>query len=61
VAIDCQIDWKIELKSWDRFRIPLPFSRVYLSTAPAIRVPPEADEAEMAALGQQLAEALGGD
>jgi lysophospholipid acyltransferase (LPLAT)-like uncharacterized protein len=61
VAIDCQIKWKIELKSWDRFRIPLPFSRVYLSTAPAIDVPAGAGEEELAALGQQLAEALGGD
>jgi len=61
VAIDCRIDWKIELRSWDRFRIPLPFSRVYLSTAPPIHVPPEAGEEEMAALGQQLTEALGGD
>jgi len=61
VAIDCQIAWKIELKSWDRFRIPLPFSRVYLSTAPPIHVPPEASDEEMAALEQQLKEALGGD
>jgi 3-deoxy-D-manno-octulosonic-acid transferase len=61
VAIDCRIEWKIELKSWDRFRIPLLFSRVYLSTAPPIHVPPEAGEAEMEALAQQLAEALGGD
>jgi lysophospholipid acyltransferase (LPLAT)-like uncharacterized protein len=61
VAIDCQIKWKIELKSWDRFRIPLPFSRVYLSTAPPIDVPTDAGEEQFAALGQQLAEALGGD
>jgi lysophospholipid acyltransferase (LPLAT)-like uncharacterized protein len=61
VAIDCQLSWKIELKSWDRFHIPLPFSRVYLSTAPPIHVAPEAGEEEMAALGQQLKEALGGD
>jgi lysophospholipid acyltransferase (LPLAT)-like uncharacterized protein len=61
VAIDCQIAWRIELKSWDRFRIPLPFSRVYLSTAPPIHVPAEASDEEMAALEQQLKEALGGD
>jgi lysophospholipid acyltransferase (LPLAT)-like uncharacterized protein len=61
VAIDCEIKWKIELKSWDRFRIPLPFSRVYLRTAPPIYVPADAGEEQFAALGQQLAEALGGD
>lgn len=61
VAIDCEIKWKIELKSWDRFRIPLPFSSVYLSTAPPIHVPADANDEQLAALGQQLAEALGGD
>ena len=59
VAIDNQIKWKFELKSWDRFQIPLPFSRCYLSTSPPIHVPPDATEEQLAALGQQLAEALG--
>ncbi len=61
VAIDCRLQWKWELKSWDKFRIPIPFSRCHLSTAPPIHVPPEATEAELEILATKVAEALGGD
>ena len=61
VAIDCQLQWKWELKSWDKFRIPIPFSRCHLSTAPPIYVPADANEEEMAAIAQRVGEALGGD
>jgi lysophospholipid acyltransferase (LPLAT)-like uncharacterized protein len=61
VAIDCQLEWKWELKSWDKFRIPIPFSRCHLRTAPPIHVPPDATDAELEAIGKQVAEALGGD
>jgi lysophospholipid acyltransferase (LPLAT)-like uncharacterized protein len=59
VAIDAQLGWKLELKSWDRFQIPLPFSRCHLVTSRLIHVPADAGEEELAAYGQQLAEALG--
>jgi lysophospholipid acyltransferase (LPLAT)-like uncharacterized protein len=61
VAIDCRLEWKIVLKSWDGFRIPLPFSRCHLSTAPPIYVPAEATESELASISARVAEALGGD
>jgi lysophospholipid acyltransferase (LPLAT)-like uncharacterized protein len=59
VAVDIQLSWKIELKSWDKFQIPLPFSRCRLVLSEPIQVPPEADEEELAAIGRKLAEALG--
>ena len=59
VAIDNRIAWKIELKSWDKFQIPLPFSRCHLSTAEMIRVPAEASETELAELALRLERALG--
>ncbi len=59
VAIDNRIAWKIELKSWDKFQIPLPFSRCHLSTAEMIRVPAEASEEELAEIGRRLERALG--
>ena len=58
-AIDAQLTWKFELKSWDHFQIPVPFSRCHLVVAPLIRVPAEAVDAELAAYGQQVTEALG--
>ena len=33
--------WKIELPTWDRFVIPLPFSRVEFDLGPALRFPPD--------------------
>ncbi|MBD3272840.1 DUF374 domain-containing protein [Candidatus Dependentiae bacterium] len=28
IFIDCKTDWAITFKSWDRFKIPLPFSKI---------------------------------
>jgi lysophospholipid acyltransferase (LPLAT)-like uncharacterized protein len=46
--------WKIEVKSWDRFQIPLPFSRCEVNIGKPIRVPTEASDAQREALRQQL-------
>jgi lysophospholipid acyltransferase (LPLAT)-like uncharacterized protein len=59
VAIDLQLGWKIELKSWDKFQIPVPFSRCRVVLSEPIVVSPEAGEEELVALGSRLAEALG--
>jgi lysophospholipid acyltransferase (LPLAT)-like uncharacterized protein len=59
VAIDNRIDWKIELKSWDKFQMPLPFSRCHLKLTEPIHVPPEATEEELAEIKRRLEEALG--
>jgi lysophospholipid acyltransferase (LPLAT)-like uncharacterized protein len=46
--------WKIQAKSWDRFQIPLPFSRCDMVIGKAIRVPREANDAERETLRQEL-------
>ena len=61
VAVTTHVPWKRVLKSWDRFQVPLPFSRCELVSAEPIFVPSEATEAELAELGARLAESLGGD
>ena len=61
VAVTYELKWKWELRSWDRFHVPLPFSICRLRTGEAIRVPESAREAELAAIEDRLKSALGGD
>ncbi len=44
VPVSYRLDWKHTLKSWDRFMIPLPFSRCTVRCGPPVTVPREADE-----------------
>lgn len=46
--------WRIRLKSWDRFQIPLPFSRCEMILEKPIRVPREASDAERETLRKKL-------
>jgi hypothetical protein len=46
--------WKIRLKSWDCFQIPLPFSRCEMNAATPIFVPRNATDAEREKLRRQL-------
>jgi len=46
IPVTCNTRWKLGLKSWDRFQIPLPFSRCELILNEPIFVHREADEAE---------------
>jgi hypothetical protein len=50
--------WRIRLKTWDRFLIPLPFGRVDFKVGEALSVPRGASEAEMETLRQTLEERL---
>jgi lysophospholipid acyltransferase (LPLAT)-like uncharacterized protein len=50
--------WKVRPKSWDRFQIPLPFSRCEMLLGQPVRVPREASDAEREALRQQLERTL---
>ena len=50
--------WKIRLKSWDRFQIPLPFSRCEMIFEKPIRVPHSATNEEREALRLELQNAL---
>ena len=37
------VKWKVSLRSWDGFQIPLPFSRVTITFGEPMQVPPEHD------------------
>ncbi|MCF7972623.1 MAG: lysophospholipid acyltransferase family protein [Phycisphaerae bacterium] len=49
---------KITLKSWDRFIIPLPFSRVHLAFGEPIKVPLESTKKEIEVIRQGLEDCL---
>jgi hypothetical protein len=44
VPVGCNSSRYIEINSWDRTRLPLPFSRVIYKAGPPILVPADADE-----------------
>ena len=54
VPVSYSVNWKIRAKSWDRFQIPLPFSRCEMIYEKPIYVPREATEAEREQLRLQL-------
>jgi lysophospholipid acyltransferase (LPLAT)-like uncharacterized protein len=45
VPMSYHLGWKIRAKSWDRFQIPLPFSRCEVTIGKILRVPRETDAA----------------
>lgn len=49
---------KIELSSWDKFQIPMPFSRCILSLGKPIHVPREATDAQREEIRKQLEQVL---
>lgn len=58
VPVSYHLKWKIRLRSWDRFQIPLPFARLDVATGKLIRVPREASEVERETLRQELERVL---
>jgi lysophospholipid acyltransferase (LPLAT)-like uncharacterized protein len=52
------LSWKIRPKTWDRFQIPLPFSRCEMILVEPIHVPSEASDSEREALRQHLEQVL---
>jgi lysophospholipid acyltransferase (LPLAT)-like uncharacterized protein len=48
------LNWKIQVNSWDKFQIPLPFARCDLMVGEPIRVPRDASDAEREALRREL-------
>jgi lysophospholipid acyltransferase (LPLAT)-like uncharacterized protein len=54
VPYSCQLAWKIRVNSWDRFEIPLPFSRCEMTFGEPIHIPREATDAERAQLRERL-------
>ena len=49
---------KFRARSWDRFQIPLPFSRCEMNVAAPVRVPREASDADRDVLRNELERAL---
>ena len=60
VPFSYSLKWKIRVKSWDRFQIPLPFSRCDMVFGKAIRVPRDATDAQREALRQELERTMRG-
>ncbi len=54
VPVSCELSWRIRLRSWDNFLIPLPFSRCTITVGHPIHVPREADDAQREALRSEL-------
>ncbi len=58
VPVSYNLQWKIRLKSWDRFQIPLPFSKCEMNVDIPIPVPREASDEQRAELRQRLEDSL---
>jgi lysophospholipid acyltransferase (LPLAT)-like uncharacterized protein len=58
LPVSYHLRWKIRLKSWDRFQIPLPFTKCLMHLTPPIYVPREASDAEREELRQQVEQRL---
>ena len=54
VPASYHLNWKIRLKSWDRFQVPLPFARCEVTVGRIMRVPRETDAAGREELRKQL-------
>ena len=54
VPVTYHLNWKIRVKSWDRFQIPLPFAVCTVTIGQALRVPRDTDEAGREKLRRQL-------
>lgn len=54
VPVALNLNWKISVKSWDRFQIPLPFARCEICVGKSFRVPTDASDAEREELRRQL-------
>ena len=54
VPVSYHVNWKVQLKSWDRFQIPMPFSRCEITIGRTLSVPRESSAASRESLRQQL-------
>ena len=58
IPVSYLLNWKIRPKTWDRFQIPLPFSRCDVVIEKAVRIPREATDEERENLRQLLERTL---
>ena len=54
IPVSYHLSWKICLRSWDRFQIPLPFSRLFVRFGEPLHVPREASVEQRELLRQRL-------
>jgi lysophospholipid acyltransferase (LPLAT)-like uncharacterized protein len=54
IPVSYSLSWKIRVRSWDRFQIPLPFSKCVVVLGSPIRVPREATDEAREGLRQGL-------
>jgi len=60
LPVSYHLDWRLRLKSWDRFQVPLPFAQCEVVIERPVRVPREASDAQREGLRRQLEETLKG-
>ena len=58
VPVSYRLNWKVRVKSWDRFQIPFAFARCDITTGRLMRVPREASETDRETLRQRLEQEL---
>jgi lysophospholipid acyltransferase (LPLAT)-like uncharacterized protein len=54
IPVSFNMGWKLKLNTWDKFQIPIPFSRIIYAIGQPLRIPREASEAEREKLRQNL-------
>ena len=54
VPVSYSLAWKIQVKSWDRFQIPLPFTKCVMRLTPPITVPREVSDEDRERLRQEV-------
>lgn len=54
VPVSYHLKWKIQLKSWDRFQIPLPFSICEVTAGRIFKIPRDATDTEREEIRKQL-------
>jgi lysophospholipid acyltransferase (LPLAT)-like uncharacterized protein len=58
IPASSNLNWKVQVNSWDRFQIPLPFARCDVNVGKPIRVPRECSDEQREALRQELERTL---
>ena len=58
IPVSCRLGWKIRVKSWDRFQIPLPFSTCEIHFEAPIKIDRETSPEVRAQLRQKLEDIL---
>jgi hypothetical protein len=58
LPVSYHLAWKIHVKSWDRFQIPLPFTKCLMHLTPPIYVPRDASETEREAIRREVEQRL---